>query len=42
MWVGVIDTLERLRVDCSITANLKPQIKACIALIAPDCWTPIE
>lgn len=38
----LIDTLERLRVDWSITVNLNAQIKACIALIAPNAWMPID
>ena len=38
----LIDTLDRLRVDWSITVNQNAQIKACIALIAPDAWTPID
>ncbi len=38
----LIDTLERLRVDWSITVNLNAQIKACIALIAPNAWAPID
>jgi Transposase DDE domain group 1 len=37
----LIDTLARLRVDWSITVNVNAQIKACIALIAPEAWTPI-
>ncbi len=38
----LIDTLARLGVDWSITVNLNAQIKACIALIAPEAWTPID
>ena len=38
----LIDTLTRLGVGYSITVNLNAQIKACIALIAPDSWTPID
>ena len=38
----LVDTLTRLRVDWSITVSLNAQIKACIALIAPDAWAPID
>jgi hypothetical protein len=38
----LIDTLDRLRVEWSITVNLNAQIKAGIALIAPTGWTPID
>ena len=38
----LIDTLTRLGVDFSITVGLNAQIKACIAGISPEAWTPID
>jgi hypothetical protein len=38
----LIDTLTRLQVSWSITVNMKSQIKAAIAAIDEQAWTPID
>ena len=37
----LIDTLDRVGVDWSITVALRKPLRACIASIADDAWTPI-